>query len=273
MENQGNDSADRLPLDPKRVKKLLSAIIEGSYDGIYVTDGKANTLIVNKSYERISGLERKKLIGKNMNELVSSNMFNASGTLMALESRKPVTMEQQFKTGKRAVITSTPLMNRQGEIVMVVTNVRDITELHELKSRLMQKESEYEKNTSVIEALRRELSREDMAARLAQSAYGIFLSHGWPSNVREMESVIERALVLNAESEAAKAGPAPQPEEEAAPVDGGTDVNLKEVVQRLEMKYMSRAYQKYGNVRGAAKSLGMDAATFVRKRQKYGGKG
>ncbi|WP_243009011.1 hypothetical protein [Clostridium sp. AM58-1XD] len=32
---------------------------------------------------------------------------------------------------------------------------------------------------------------------------------------------------------------------------------------------MERAYIKYGNVRDAAKSLGMTHATFVRKRQRY----
>lgn len=32
---------------------------------------------------------------------------------------------------------------------------------------------------------------------------------------------------------------------------------------------INRAYEKYGNVRQAAASLGMDASTFVRKRQKY----
>ena len=50
----------------KRITKELDAIIESSYDGLYVTDGKANTLRVNKAYERISGLKAKDLVGRNM---------------------------------------------------------------------------------------------------------------------------------------------------------------------------------------------------------------
>ena len=34
-------------------------------------------------------------------------------------------------------------------------------------------------------------------------------------------------------------------------------------------EYINHAYEKYGNVREAAESLGMTPSTFVRKRQKY----
>jgi transcriptional regulator of acetoin/glycerol metabolism len=34
-----------------------------------------------------------------------------------------------------------------------------------------------------------------------------------------------------------------------------------------------KTYEKYGNVRDAAKALGIDASTFVRKRKKYINKG
>jgi len=44
---------------------------------------------------------------------------------------------------------------------------------------------------------------------------------------------------------------------------------LKEAVSKLEYKMIEDAYLKFGNVRDAAKHLGIDASTFVRKRQKY----
>ena len=37
-------------------------------------------------------------------------------------------------------------------------------------------------------------------------------------------------------------------------------------MEELELRYIRSAYQKYGNVRDAARSLGMDPSTFVRKR-------
>ena len=43
---------------------------------------------------------------------------------------------------------------------------------------------------------------------------------------------------------------------------------LKEAVSILEYKMLTKAYKKHKNVRDAAKALGIDAATFVRKRQR-----
>lgn len=112
----------------------FEVIFESSYDGFYITDGNAITLTLNKSYETISGLRKEEMVGRSMAELVASRVISASGTLLALERRESVTMEQQFKTGKRAIITSTPVFDSESNIVMVVTNVRDVTELYSLKS-------------------------------------------------------------------------------------------------------------------------------------------
>ena len=45
--------------------------------------------------------------------------------------------------------------------------------------------------------------------------------------------------------------------------------DLKTAMEELELEYINHAYEKYGNVREAAESLGMTPSTFVRKRQKY----
>ena len=40
-------------------------------------------------------------------------------------------------------------------------------------------------------------------------------------------------------------------------------------MEEFEYRYLAQAYERYGNVRTAAASLGMDASTFVRKRKRY----
>ena len=52
-------------------------------------------------------------------------------------------------------------------------------------------------------------------------------------------------------------------------LQSGEGIDLKALVERMELDYINHAYEQWGNVRDAAKSLGMDAATFVRKRKKY----
>ena len=113
--------------------ELLDTVIEHSFDGIYITDGQATTIKVNRSYLTISGLKASEVLGVNMKELVNNGTISASGTLMALEEKRPITIQQEFKTGKRALITSSPIFNNKNEIVLVITNVRDVTELYHLK--------------------------------------------------------------------------------------------------------------------------------------------
>lgn len=135
----------------------LRVVLESSFDGIYITDGDANTIFVNAAYEKITGLNREDVLGKNMRDLVANNVINNSGTLLALKRRESVTIEQKFNTGKHAVITSTLTFNEAGQVVMVFTNVRDITEIHILRKKLIQ-EKEFSKNQlAEMEVIRKQI--------------------------------------------------------------------------------------------------------------------
>jgi PAS domain-containing protein len=48
----------------------LEAIINSSYDGIFITDGNGVVLRLNKAYERITGVRSTEVIGRNMGDLV-----------------------------------------------------------------------------------------------------------------------------------------------------------------------------------------------------------
>lgn len=114
----------------------LEAIIESSQDGLYITDGDANTIRVNSAYERITELSRKNLVGKNMKSLVAEGVFDYSVTLEVLQTRKQASALQHIESGKQIMVTGTPIFNDAGEIELIVTNVRDITELNYLRVEL-----------------------------------------------------------------------------------------------------------------------------------------
>ena len=116
--------------------RKLEAIIESSYDGLYITDGKADTILINDAYERITGLSRENLLGRNMKDLVKDKVFDHSVTLEVLKSRQAVTIMQQIMGGKQVIVTGTPIFDEDGNISLVVTNVRDITELNHLRAQL-----------------------------------------------------------------------------------------------------------------------------------------
>lgn len=125
-------------MDPsKQSTKDLEAIIENAYDGLYITDGDANTIMINKAYERITGIKRGEVLGKNMRELVASGVIDRSVSIEVIEKRSPVTIMQELRNGKKLLVTGTPVFDMaKMAIKLVVTNVRDITELIELKDKL-----------------------------------------------------------------------------------------------------------------------------------------
>ena len=120
-------------------EKQLDSIM---FDGIYITDGEANTLRANKAYEVITGISRDDIIGCNMKQLEEDGTISQSGSLIAIRSGKPVTLQQKFNTGRQALITSTPVFGQNNKIEMVITNVRDMTEIHHLREEIESRNEE-----------------------------------------------------------------------------------------------------------------------------------
>ncbi|HOE16899.1 MAG TPA: sigma 54-interacting transcriptional regulator [Syntrophorhabdaceae bacterium] len=140
----------------KHSLKDLEAIIENAYDGLYITDGDANTLMINKAYERITGIKREEVLGKNMRELVSSGVIDRSVSLEVIEKRSPVTIMQELRSGKKLLVTGTPVFNMAKMVIkLVVTNVRDITELIELKDRLHEATLEANRYLAELDKIKR----------------------------------------------------------------------------------------------------------------------
>jgi PAS domain S-box-containing protein len=120
----------------KELHRELEAIFESSQDGLYITDGMANTIRVNSAYERITGLSRKDLVGRNMQDLVNEKVFDHSVTLEVREKGAPVTLMQSIKGDKQVMVTGTPIFDEDNQIALVVTNVRDMTLLNDLQAQL-----------------------------------------------------------------------------------------------------------------------------------------
>ncbi|MGZ9585600.1 sigma 54-interacting transcriptional regulator [Paenibacillus marinisediminis] len=116
--------------------KRLESIVEFSTDGIYVVDRHGVTLLVNAAYEEITGLERSKLIGRHMEELTQEGYFDQSVSLLVLNQKKKMSLIQKINRKKEFIVTGNPVFDEAGEIAMVVTSVRDVTLLNEMRQEL-----------------------------------------------------------------------------------------------------------------------------------------
>ena len=158
----------------------LEAVFDNYFDGIYITDGEANTIYLNHAYELITGLTYTDMVGQNMAALVSEGVISHSGSLDVLNSGKAVSMEQQFRTGKRALITSMPVtkdVDGNCRIVMILTVVREITQLYLLRKELqalrqqnLQYANELKKLTHLLEGNTEILTEDAATAQMMRIA-------------------------------------------------------------------------------------------------------
>jgi PAS domain S-box-containing protein len=166
----------------RELNRELDAIIDSSHDGIVVADGEGNLLRVSKSYGRISGVPPEKILGKNMKDVVKEGYVSDSVTLKVLEQRQSITIKQQFATGRESIITGSPLWDERGEIIRVVTNVRDMTEISRLRREL-------EESKTLLERYRSEL----VELKAKQKAAGEIIAVS-----KEMQKVVLAALKSSA---------------------------------------------------------------------------
>ena len=113
----------------------LEAIVSCSYDGIFVTDAQGIALRCNRAYERIAGLRAEEVIGKPMKRLVEENYYDRSVALMVIKRRERVTINQTVKGKRQNLVTGNPVFDEQGNLVRVVTNVRDFNMLVSLHNQ------------------------------------------------------------------------------------------------------------------------------------------
>ena len=147
------------------VAEHLSAIIEYSFDGIFITDKNCNVLRINHSYEEITGLSKEEVLGRNMADLVRDKLISESGSLIVSRTKRPVTLQQQFKSGKEALVTSSPIFDKNGELIMIVTNVRDLTEIYNLKESIQEKTDAIERLRLELEHIQNPLSEREIIVR------------------------------------------------------------------------------------------------------------
>ena len=138
---------------------LLENAYDLSIDGIVITDGNGICLKVNDAYIRISGMSREQMIGKSHFEMEKSGEVKNSCVVRTLREKRVVTEYVNYvSTNKSALVTGTPVFDDDHNIVLTVMNVRDLTELNELKEHLFKERelrSQYER--TIAELRQREL--------------------------------------------------------------------------------------------------------------------
>ncbi len=123
--------------------------------GVYIADGKGNTLCLNDESCKTGGLTREEVLGKNMRDLEDMGFVADSITLRTLESGQEEEMIQNLGDGGKIYVTGTPLYNGD-KIDLVISTERDITETLTLRELLKERDNDHIKIKEEIEYLKRQ---------------------------------------------------------------------------------------------------------------------
>ncbi|NEU30927.1 PAS domain-containing protein [bacterium LRH843] len=118
-----------------KMNRVLDSIFHSGFDGVYVADHLGYGVKVNEAYTRLTGVQAKELIGRNMYDVVKEGIVSESVTLKVLKEKKAITIVQHINE-KEFLVTGSPVFGHDGEITHVVTNLRDMSELIRLKREL-----------------------------------------------------------------------------------------------------------------------------------------
>lgn len=120
----------------RRINEELEGLIEYSHDGIIVTDGKGTVLRINDSILRVTNLIAEHFLGKKIDSLYTNGCFYTEPVAKLARINKEVTTGiTKIRTGKEVLVVSTPVLDDLGEVVRVVTNVRDLSEINYIQQR------------------------------------------------------------------------------------------------------------------------------------------
>lgn len=121
----------------KQLNVELEGIIQSSYDGILITDRKGNIIKSNRAYERVTDSRD---VTDNQDTDINSkgNILSPSIIERVISKGEAVTQVEKTSSGNHLLITANPVKNDQGEIFRIVVNVRDLTELNQLREELEQ---------------------------------------------------------------------------------------------------------------------------------------
>lgn len=193
--NEIGYKSDEQDLFKKREADAL-AIADSISDGIYITDKNGVVTAINKAFTEITGIKAADIVGKNMQQVWNNvvlnsdpafieikpedkanafDMFN-NGKKKTLKTRKPcsiallVLKEKKSisvlttidRMNKRVLITGTPFLDEDKNVVQVLTIIKDLTELFVLREKLEEVEKEKAKYLSEIKNLKKDIKERQL---------------------------------------------------------------------------------------------------------------
>ena len=118
------------------LRDYLNQLCDAFSDAISISDKNGTMVLVNKKYSELTGLSGDAVLGKSVIEMVNKGLFDVVLNPEVVESKQQVTRIQTIASGRKLILEGNPVIDGNGEVVFVVTFMRDVTALTELRKQI-----------------------------------------------------------------------------------------------------------------------------------------
>lgn len=117
--------------------EYLEYLCEILDDAMCITDASGICVLVNKRHAEITGIKKEEILGKRVQDLVNLGLFDTVINPQIVKTRADVSEVQKLSNGKTIVLDGHPLKDDAGNVLYVVTILRDITTITSMRRELL----------------------------------------------------------------------------------------------------------------------------------------
>lgn len=144
----------------------LINILDSVSDGIVVTDAIGNYIYINSAYVLLTGIDKEYLIGKSVDDAYKNGVISNSVILEVIATKQRISLIQSYPlTGKKALITGSPVFDCNQSLIRIVAMMKDVTEVLSLQQRIDESEKESKKYLNELVHLRKTSRPKDIVYR------------------------------------------------------------------------------------------------------------
>ena len=118
------------------LRNYFEELLDSFGEAIAISDHQGIMLYVNKKHSELTGIDPQEILGKSALELVERGAFDVVLNPEIVRSGQPATRMQKTVDGRKLILEGTPILDKEGQVVLVITFIRDITKIAELKEQM-----------------------------------------------------------------------------------------------------------------------------------------
>ena len=105
-------------------------------DAMCVTDRNGICVLVNRRHSELTGIPKRDIVGHRVQDMVLHGVFDTQLNSKVVETGQDVKSVQNVFNGRRLLLDGHPVLDKKGKVAYVVTVIRDVTALTDLRREI-----------------------------------------------------------------------------------------------------------------------------------------